>query len=245
MTYPGLGGQQEPPQNASPAGQLVPGVQPGVTGQIVASRVIIVGAGGELLVYNPSAGAGNLVVSITGQATTDPFGNQVRQGVADYVTVAGDEIAVQLGLGSFAGTGAAGLFTHDQTHPASSDPFIGATNSSSTACVAVLYSGNTTGLSSGAGIEAEDSVTSGVTGGTVNIVAGQLLFQGATLFNGTTLTVTNANVTGTLTVAGSTSTGGPDSSGFFNTQGLASGSYGSTHQHTLPNFPTATHGHPL
>jgi hypothetical protein len=50
---------------------------------------------------------------------------------------------------------------------------------------------------------------------------------------------------GGVTIQGSGSTGGPDSTGFFNTQGLASGSYGSTHQHTLPNFPTATHDHPL
>lgn len=48
-----------------------------------------------------------------------------------------------------------------------------------------------------------------------------------------------------LTVGGSSQTGGPIGTGFFNTQGLASGSYGSTHQHTLPNFPTATHTHNL
>jgi hypothetical protein len=42
---------------------------------------------------------------------------------------------------------------------------------------------------------------------------------------------------------GGTPTGGPNGTGFFNTQGLASGSYGSTHQHTLPDFPTATHTH--
>jgi hypothetical protein len=55
----------------------------------------------------------------------------------------------------------------------------------------------------------------------------------------------NMTVAGTLTVGGSNQTGQPVGTGFFNTQGLASGSYGSTHQHTLPNFPTATHTHPL
>lgn len=66
-------------------------------------------------------------------------------------------------------------------------------------------------------------------------------------------TASNLTVSGTLSVAGSTQTGtglpagtptgAPNGTGFFNTQGLASGSYGSTHQHTLPNFPTATHTH--
>jgi len=55
----------------------------------------------------------------------------------------------------------------------------------------------------------------------------------------------NMIVAGTLTVGGSSDTGAPIGTGFFDTTGLASGSYGSTHQHTLPNFPTATHTHPL
>jgi hypothetical protein len=84
VTYPGLGGQQPPPQNAAPAGQLVPGIQAGTTGQVVASRVIIIGTGGELLVYTPTAGAGNLIASVSGAATSDTFGNQVLQGVASY-----------------------------------------------------------------------------------------------------------------------------------------------------------------
>ena len=82
MTYPGLGGQQPPPQNAAPAQQLVPGVQPGATGQVVASRVIIIGTGGELLVYTPTAAAGNLLVSIAGSAGTDSFGNSYPAGLS-------------------------------------------------------------------------------------------------------------------------------------------------------------------
>jgi hypothetical protein len=84
MTFPGLGGQQPPPQNASPAGQLVPGVQPGVTGQIIARRVIIIGAGGELFVYSPTAAAGNLIASVAGTAGTDSYGNQFLLGIASY-----------------------------------------------------------------------------------------------------------------------------------------------------------------
>jgi hypothetical protein len=86
VTYPGLGGQQPAPQNASPAGQLVPGVQPGVSSQVVASRVIIIGTGGELLVYSPSAGVGTLIASVAGAATTDSFGNHVLQGTASYAS---------------------------------------------------------------------------------------------------------------------------------------------------------------
>ena len=81
MTYPGLGGQQPPPQNAAPAAPLVPGVQPGTSSQVVASRVIIIGTGGELLVYSPTAGAGNLLLSVAGSAGTDSFGNSFPAGL--------------------------------------------------------------------------------------------------------------------------------------------------------------------
>jgi hypothetical protein len=46
--------------------------------------VIIIGTGGELLVYTPAAAAGNLIASVAGAATTDTFGNQVLEGVASY-----------------------------------------------------------------------------------------------------------------------------------------------------------------
>jgi hypothetical protein len=75
MTYPGLGGQQPPPQNAAPAGQLVPGIQPGTTGVIVASRVIVIGETGGIFLYD---GSGNLIGSwaaangmISGQSYSD------------------------------------------------------------------------------------------------------------------------------------------------------------------------------
>lgn len=84
MTFPGLGGQQPPPQNAAPAGQLTPGVTPGVTGQVIARRVIIVGANGEFLVYNPAIAAGDLVVSIAGEAGTGLAGDTVQPGVVSY-----------------------------------------------------------------------------------------------------------------------------------------------------------------
>ena len=81
MTYPGLGGQQPPPQNASPAGQLVPGVTPGVTGRIVANLVIVAGTGPNtgLFVYNGTPAAGNLPVFavVAPGVTADPLGNPV------------------------------------------------------------------------------------------------------------------------------------------------------------------------
>lgn len=84
MTDPGTGGLVPPPINA-PAGAPIPvGVQPGTTGQVVARRVIIIGTGGELLVYTPTAGAGTLINSVAGAATTDNYGNNVLSGSATY-----------------------------------------------------------------------------------------------------------------------------------------------------------------
>jgi hypothetical protein len=106
VTYPGLGGQQAPPQNAAPAGQLVPGVQPGVTGQIVATRVVIIGSGGELFVYSPTRAAGNLIASIAGAAGTDPLGNHFLAGVASYASAFAGVLqsgSVQFYTGSLAG----------------------------------------------------------------------------------------------------------------------------------------------
>jgi hypothetical protein len=199
MTYPGLGGQQSPPQNAAPAGQLVPGVQPGVSSQIIASRVIIIGTGGELLVYSPTAASGNLIASIAGAATTDSFGDNVLQGNASYgATFAA---ALNAGFVQFYTGSLAGGWTVSATIETDvfGDIFLLAKSGRS-----VTTTDNT--LDDGSG---------------------------------------NMVVSGTLSVGGSTDTGAPVGTGFFNTQGLASGSYGSTHQHTLPNFPTATHVHPL
>jgi len=176
MTYPGLGGQQAPPQNASPAGQLVPGVQPGVSNFIVLAHTVIVfgptGAMVGVFVYaaGTTPGAGNQpIASITNQ-TTDPYGNTVETGVAAYTTVGGDLIAVQIGLGSFFGSPAAGLFTHDLTAPAATDPFVGALGKGDI----VISTGQSTGLATAAGIECTDSVVSGLANGNIQLVAGSI-----------------------------------------------------------------------
>lgn len=46
--------------------------------------VVAGGTGSGVFVYSPSAGAGNLVASITGQAGTDPYGNAYKKGITSY-----------------------------------------------------------------------------------------------------------------------------------------------------------------
>jgi len=69
------------PANA-PYGQEIPvGVQPGSTGRIVANLVIVAGPNGEILIYNGTPAAGNLVGSWAAAAGADSFGNTVNQGI--------------------------------------------------------------------------------------------------------------------------------------------------------------------
>ena len=140
----------------------------------IVSQVIIVGTGGQVLVYSGAIALGDLVASLSGAAGTDGVGNAYVEGVAAYATPVSDRIAVQLGLGSFLGTPAAGLFTHDQTSPATSDPFVGSLGNGS----AVMSTGQSTGGATAAGIECLDSVQSGVVSGEVDVVAGLTFVQG-------------------------------------------------------------------
>lgn len=85
MSTPGSGGLQDPPLNLPGAQLLIPGVQAGVSsGLISASRVVISGPGGLLLVYSPSVGFGNLILSVAGAAGTDSAGNAYPAGLAIY-----------------------------------------------------------------------------------------------------------------------------------------------------------------
>ena len=190
MTYPGLGGQQPPPQNSSPAGQLVPGVQPGVTGQIVASRVVIIGSAGGLFVYSPTPGLGNLVASVSGHAGTDPFGNAYPEGFAAFVNIT-DNVTVQMGEASFGGTPVAGMFMHDSSSVAFSDPCFGTVGAGAGGPDCIMWSGQGNSGSSGSGIECQDSTGSGVPGGLVTVVGGLCEVQGTLDVGG------NINVSGT------------------------------------------------
>ena len=234
MTYPGLGGQQPPPQNSAPSGQLTPGVTPGVSGQVVASRVIIIGTGGELLVYSPAAGAGNLIVSIAAMPGTDPYGNAYLEGITAYVTIGGDRIAVELGQGSFAGSPTAALFTHDQTSPAFFDPMVGAVQASAAGCSMVLYSGQSTGGASVSGVQASDSVFSGVAGGQLEFIGGQVVVQG-------TLTIDGDLILTTINGSANTGTSGLTSGVINGTSGAASA--GTAHTHGPGTFAVANGQH--
>jgi len=170
MTFPGAGGQVPPrPDQQQPPQQPPVPVSPGGS-VIVAQRVIIVGANGELLVYNPTRATGNLIASIAGQAGTDGLGDTVEEGITAYVVIGGHTIAVQLGQGSFFGTPAAGFFSTDLTTPPAVAPFLGSLGNG----IVVISTGQSTGLATAAGIECEDSVVSGLANGNINLVAGSL-----------------------------------------------------------------------
>lgn len=262
MTFPGLGGQQPPPQNSAPAGQLTPGIQPGASGQVVASRVIIIGTGGELLVYSPTAGAGNLILSIAGNAGTDPFGNAFPAGLTvgaasgpqvEINTTAGHgQVTITPGSTSFVGGVLEGA-TSATTPAYASMAILGpaSTNASHDDYMEETFnSANSSGTSS-ANIGWFYVNTSGapVELGTLDstdwTMSVNLHVSGALFGTGGVLTIgDNVDIVGTLSVNGSTSTGGPDST----LSGLTTSgaSAGTAHTHTLPFFlPTATHGHPL
>jgi hypothetical protein len=69
-------------------------------GYVIANQVIIIGSNGELLVYNPSEGPGNLVASIVAQNGPDSFSNPVLAGVASYGNAVSPEVASVLDGGS-------------------------------------------------------------------------------------------------------------------------------------------------
>jgi len=133
-----------------------------------------------IFTYSGPPALGNLIFSSAPAAGTDDFGNAYVQGAAAYVTLGGDRIALQLGLGSFGGTPAAAFFTHDETSPAFSDPMVGGTSATPAGCSSVLYSGNSLNTSVGSGIQATDSTGSGVVNGEVVVVGGQFVIQGLT-----------------------------------------------------------------
>lgn len=70
------------PLNAPRAGSVSPGVQPGVSGQIVlAQYVIIFGTSGGMFIYAGSPALGNPPLYSFGNVTADPYGNPVNPGI--------------------------------------------------------------------------------------------------------------------------------------------------------------------
>jgi hypothetical protein len=189
------------------------------TNQIV-SNVTIIGTGGELLVYSPTAGAGNLIVSVAGSSGTDQFGNVFVEGIASYAS----GLAIQLGLGNFFGLSVPGLFVHNIGSPAISDPFFGSLANGE----AAITSGQSTGLASQCGVELQDSVASG-TGQPLASITGNVI------------------ISGTLSVNGSTDTGnaGLTDGSIINTSGPASAGTAHTHSAGTYHVSNANHVHPL
>lgn len=92
-----------PPLNAARAGNAAPGVQPGVSGQIVfAQYVVVFGTSGGMFIYAGQPGPGNPPVYWFGNVVADPYGNPLKQGVW-----AGQQGSIQVGIQT-SGPGAGG-----------------------------------------------------------------------------------------------------------------------------------------
>lgn len=71
---------------------------PGWNNQVVA-QVLIAGTIPGLLVYNPSIGAGNLMASVAGEDTFDPYGNLVLAGISSYAGNSAGDLYAELDVG--------------------------------------------------------------------------------------------------------------------------------------------------
>lgn len=201
--------------------------------------------------------ARNLLVSIASKAGTDDYGNTFPQGLQVGSDTAGSQ--VQILPGSAPGHASEVSFPIPGTTMSNiPNVAVGPVGSGANLLFSgpamaspdgdwvqlVMYSNDEIGdeahmefryvdTSGGAHVVA----TFNGSGWTFNV---PVTFGAAVTFNA------GVSITGGLTVDtinGSNVTGGPNGTGFFDTTGLASGSYGSTHQHTLPSFPTSTHNH--
>lgn len=99
MTFPGLGGQQPPPQNAPPAQTPVPGITPGVPSVLTVTEIVIVPGGqleGIFTYSSKPPAAGTLIESASvAVAGTDAYGNHYVAGHATYAST----FAAALGAG--------------------------------------------------------------------------------------------------------------------------------------------------
>lgn len=105
------------PLNAPQGQQVLPGIQPGVSGAVVTAQfVIIFGTSGQqsggLFIYHGSPGPGNPPIFSISNATEDPYGNAIAAGIW-----AGQFGGTQAGL-EFNGTEGQLLFPVGGTAPA-------------------------------------------------------------------------------------------------------------------------------
>jgi len=71
-----------PPLNAPAAAIPTPGVQPGISGQIIlAHYVIIFGTAGGVFIYSGTPANGNPPIAWMTSATADPYGNTIEPGI--------------------------------------------------------------------------------------------------------------------------------------------------------------------
>lgn len=193
MTIPAGLPPPRPDQGFAPPGSpMAPGSQSAV---VRAREVIVSGPSGAVVgvfVYaaGTTPGAGNEpIASMTNQAS-DPFGNPTENGVVGYVNIGGILYALQLGQSSFGGSPVGALFIHNMTNPPSSDPVFGGF-ADPTGAVAEMYSGQAQAFSTGSAIQLQDSTSAGVAGGVMNVIAGNLNFNGGLLTDGQNLNVGN------------------------------------------------------
>ena len=111
MTTPGRGDGLIRPLNAPSGQQMLPGVQPGVTGAVVTAQYVIIFGqatgqqSGGLFIYEGSPGPGNPPVYSDTNATEDPYGNAVAAGIW-----AGQFGSIQVGLQTDLAAGTADIF---------------------------------------------------------------------------------------------------------------------------------------
>lgn len=207
----GTGGTSDQPPGYVPPS--LPGQAAGSPSQVIRARqVIITGANGELLVYNPAIAHGDLAVSIAGVAGTGLASDTVVAGVAAYDS-SGDYAQLFSAALNFVIVGmfqAAGL-----SMPASGE--------------IQLDSGLQTNLDTAASILLLSALANGGA-------------SGITLNAATVTATSNLTVNGTLTVGGSTTTGACNNNLFGLTTSGASAGTAHTHTLPFQNpTATHTH----
>lgn len=138
----------------------------------VQNLVLVAGTGAGVFVYDPTAGAGNLIASMT-DAAADPFGNVTAKGVNSYATVVGLSTATGLNLTGSAGQPGLSVGIDTAAGPASPPGVFGLGSSSGTPwAVARLSSGKVTAGDVLAEVLTASQSFSGDTNGHVLIQAG-------------------------------------------------------------------------
>ena len=135
--------------------------------------LVIVAGGGiaGMYVYDPTAGPGNLIASLT-DSTVDPFGNTTEKGVTAYPVVSGDKYAVN--LNQLSGIGTPGLSIQDLANPPNQAAGTFGLADGTANAVALLYSGRIAGGDVQSEVVASSQTMSGITNGLVHVLSGQV-----------------------------------------------------------------------